>query len=302
MVNSFGRGIVAAAAVALGWPAPASAQVMFTGNYAENFNSMGAGATPPTGWQVFQVAGASSTWTHNTGSNSVPAIGAIPDGTAVAGGTPSTGLVVNDNPTGNEVQGYNATGASGAAGDRGIATAPTGIAGSVIELQLTNNSGLAQTGLTVGYDIRRYQAGADNAGRSPPPGIPEGSEELPGYWLFYSLDGGATYTGVPALIPVGEGPTSQPVVPNTVGVTTVPATQFNFGGTWNAGSPLFLRWVDDNAIDPSPDQIIGLDNVSVSATPVPEPSSLLSVAAVGLLAGARAARRRSRARPARAAA
>lgn len=238
--------------------------------YTENFDSMGtAGTAPPSGWQVFQLAGSSSTYTNNTGSNSVPATGAIPNGTAIAGGTASAGLVVNDNPTGNQVNGYNATGASGASSDRGIATAPTGIAGSAIQLQLSNGTGAAQNTVTLSYDIRRYQAGADAAGRSPPAGIPEGSDELPGYWLFYSLDNGANFTAVDSLIPVGAGPSSQPIVPNAVGITSVSNASFGLSGPWNPGSNLVLRWFDDNAIDPSPDEIIGIDNVRLS---VPEPS------------------------------
>jgi len=45
---------------------------------------------------------------------------------------------------------------------------------------------------------------------------------------------------------------------------------------------VLLRWVDDNAQQTSPDQIIGLNNVSVSA--VPEPAAgLLMLAGLGLL-------------------
>jgi hypothetical protein len=260
-----------------------------SGVYTENFDSMGAvGTVPPSGWQVYSIAGASGTWTNTTGSNSTPAVGAIPNGAAVAGGTASAGLVANNNPTANQNNGYNATGASGATSDRGIATAPTGIAGSTIELLLTNGTLNPISGLTVSYDLRRYQVGADAAGRSPPTGIPEGSDELPGYWLFYSLDNGATYTAVDSLIPVGAGPSPQPIVPNTVGLTSVSNTSFALSGAWNAASNLLLRWVDDNAIDPSPDEIIGIDNVSVA---IPEPSSLAAILSLFFLLPGRFIRR-----------
>ncbi len=274
--------------------APAAAQaVLGPGGYIENFDSMGAaGTAAPTGFQVFQIVGGSSTWINSTGSNSTPAVGAIPNGTAAAGGNPGGALVVNNNPTANQVNGYNATGASGAAGDRGIATAPTGIAGSVIQLTITNNSGVALTSLLASYDVRRYQVGADNATRTPGAGIPEGSEELPGYWLLYSLDNGVNFTAVNSLIPVGAGPSVNPIVPNTLGVTSVVAAPIVFGGALNPGSNLILRWVDDNAIDPSPDQIIGLDNVRLSAA-IPEPSTLV-MSSVVLLAGGRIIRRRQR--------
>ncbi len=260
--------------------ATAPAATLSPSGYSENFDSMGAaGTTPPSGWGVFSIAGTSSTWTNTTGSNSTPAVGAIPNGTAVAGGTASAGLTANNSPTANNVNGYNATGASGAPADRGIATAPTGNSGNTIQLLLTNGTGSGLTSLQISYDMRRYQAGGDST-RTPPPGIPEGSEELPGYWLFFSLDNGVNFTAVNSLIPVGAGPSSNPIVPNTLGVTSVSNALVTLGGTWNDGANLLLRWVDDNAIDPSPDEIIGLDNVVV----LPEPSSLLLLAGLCLLA------------------
>jgi len=183
-------------------------------------------------------------------------------------------------------------GSSGSTSDRAIATAPTGVAGNVIQLSMVNNSGAARGGIRVGYDIKVLQAGTTSGSRTPPAGIPPGSDELSGYWLFYSLDNGANFTAVNPLIPVGQGPSTNPVIPNAVGVYPVPSTSIAFGSgvAWQPGQNLLLRWVDDNAFDPSPDPIIGLDNFTVS--PVPEPSSLLCVSAVGLLAGVRAVRKR----------
>ena len=102
-------------------------------------------------------------------------------------------------------------------------------------------------GVYVGYDTRRFTVGsADN--------------ELPGYWLLYSLDNGTTWTNVAALNPTLAS------VPNTIGVTTTPATHITFSSALaNAGTVLLL-WVDDNAVQSSPDQIIGLDNVTLSTT------------------------------------
>jgi hypothetical protein len=286
--------LAAAMCVALCWSASAAAQaVSFTGNYTQNFDSMGAtGTAPPAGWGVFGIAGSSGNdtsvtphWTNLTGNNNTPpnpaaGTGGIPNGTEVAGGNQGT-ISANDNPTAsNANNAYNATGAGGAA-DRTIVTSGTGNAGNVIQLQLTNNTGAAQNGLTIAYSIVR-KTQAPDSGRSPPAGIPEGAEELPGFWLFYSLDNGTNYTAVRSLIPVGEGSTTQPVVPNTVGVTNIAPTQFTFTGPWANGATLFLRWVDDNAIDPSPDQFIGLDNLAIS--PIPEPSVLL-LTALGLGGG-----------------
>src|SRR5438552_13611777 len=137
--------------------------------------------------------------------------------------------------------------------DRALTTDPTGVSGAVLELVLTNNTGSDLTALSISYDIRRFQVGVG------------GDDELPGYWLFYSLDGGITYFNVAKLNPTIRN------VPDTVGVTRI-------GGRFDLDSPLVkgesinLCWVDDNGGAPSPDQIIGLDNVSVTipgAAPAP---------------------------------
>ncbi|MBC8143646.1 MAG: hypothetical protein H7Y38_19620 [Armatimonadetes bacterium] len=100
-----------------------------------------------------------------------------------------------------------------------------------------------------------------------------GPQELPGYQLFFSLDG-TTFTNVASLNPTLAGPTGV-IVPNTVGVTTVVSNDIVLNGTVANGSNLILRFVDDNADQSSPDQIIGLNNVVIT---VPETSSLLLAA------------------------
>jgi hypothetical protein len=134
-----------------------------------------------------------------------------------------------------------------------IATSPTSISGSAIQLQLTNDSGGAINRLRIGYDIQRFTS-------------PSAPNELPGFWLFYSLDGGATWTNAAALNPTLGGPAGV-VVPNTIGVTNVLPALVTLGATWNPGATLLFRWVDDNAVATSPDQILGLDNVSIQ-TPI----------------------------------
>src|SRR5262245_64692140 len=116
MFGTFGRLVIVVALVVL-CSAPASAQpVTFTGNYTQNFDGMGgAGTTPPTGWQYWNVnpAGASNTTWDNTsgvGGNGVP----------VSGVTATPGLTAMDTPTATNNNGYNSIGASGQASDRAI--------------------------------------------------------------------------------------------------------------------------------------------------------------------------------------
>ena len=233
----------------------------------QNFDAMGAGTTPPAGWSILTAAGGNSTWTA--------AIPITQTGVAMTTVTP---LTLNDAPSANNNNGYNALGVSGLAGDRLIATAPTGIAGAAIQSQpFLNNSGGNLLSFDISYDIKRFTVGAGASGTPP------GADELPGYWLFYSLDG-TTWNNVAALNPTLAN------VPNTVGITSIPTTTVTLSSAWANGSNLSLRWVDDNGIASSPDQIIGLDNVHLT-TAVPEPAtwSLLAVGALVLIARRRKA-------------
>ncbi len=265
---------LAALALMLCWTAAAAAQPLFGGTYTQNFDSMGqAGTAPPAGWGVFTIAGGNGDWSAASG---IPA-------SAVGGGTASTGLTIAfidaSNTVGNNNNGYNAA-TSAAPNDRALVVAPTGVAGGALQAQLVNGTGGPVTSVQVGYDIRRFQAGTG------------GPDELPGYWLFYSLDNGTTWTNVSQLNPGDTGSGAAVIVPNTVGVTTVPPTTVNLTSPWANGSNIFFRWMDDNGVPSSPDEVIGLDNFSLTATPIPEPASLLSLSAVALLAGARTAVRR----------
>lgn len=240
--HSFGR--MALGAVLLTGAAEAQS-VSFTGTaYTQDFNAMGtSGTTRPTGWTTKNGGSgtSNSTWTTTitgTGSNSVASMVDI-----------TAALTAIDAPTANNVNGFNARGAS--ASDRVLTTAPTSLAGVATQLSLTNNTAAPISGVRVAYDIRRYTAvGTAN--------------ELPGYWLFYSLDGGTTWINVTELNPTLAGPAGV-IVPNTVGVTNVPTTTINLASNWAVGGTVLFRWIDDNAVATSPDQIVGLDNVVISA-------------------------------------
>jgi hypothetical protein len=240
--------VSAALFLALSLSAPVSAQPgLMPSGYTQNFDSLGQdGTSPPEGWIVYTLAGSNGTFSAATG---IPA-----DRVSLFGlsATQSAGLIARLDPASNQNNGYNAA-TSDAPDDRALATAPTGVAAAVLELTLTNNTGGPQNSLFISYDIRRFTVGAG----TPDAGNGPGADELPGYWLFYSLDDGFTYENVAALNPDINS------VPNTVGVTHM-QTVFNLSSALANGSNIMLRWVDDNGVPSSPDQILGLDNVSLS--------------------------------------
>ncbi len=208
--------------------------------YTQNFDAMLSGTTLPSGWSfIGTMGGDHSIWSDATG---IPA-------TSVAGGTSNTTLVATTTFTASsDTQGYNFA-LPDTATDRALGTSPSAAKGVALQLTLTNTSGIVLNSLQISYDIRRLTAStADN--------------ELPGYRLFYSLNGGTTWTNVAPLNPTLSG-SSGVVVPNTEGITSVPATNFSLSGPWASGAALLLRWVDDNAGQSSPNQVIGLDNITV---------------------------------------
>jgi phosphodiesterase/alkaline phosphatase D-like protein len=238
--------------------APAAA---FT--YTQNFDGLGTGttlggaATGTTGWTVIgAMGGSNSSWTNSTG---IPASGSPSAATA---GTANTTLTVNSNAASatatSNTAGYNFA-LSGSTTNRALGTSPTTGAGTTLQLTLSNTSGSAIHGFRIGYDIRRFTA-------------PSTANELPGYWCFYSLDNGSTWTNISALNPVLSGGTVN--VPNTAGVTTVPLTTVLLSTPWAAGASIRFRWVDDNASETSPDQIIGLDNVTITTEGVNLPPTV----------------------------
>ncbi|MBY0311849.1 MAG: metallophosphoesterase [Phycisphaerales bacterium] len=210
--------------------------------YSENFDSMGTtGTAAPLGWRHFATSfGSNSTWTTSipaSGTNSMASIGVT---------TAASTLTATSAPTGNSNGGYNAARAAAATSDRVIATAPTTVAGTIIQLQLSNDTGAALPAgsvVTIAFDTVRFLAVSS-------------ANELPGHWLFVS-ENGTTWANV------SPNPTIT-TVPNTVGITTSTLSH-TLAASWNTGTSIYLRWVDDNAVATSPDQIVGLNNVVISA-------------------------------------
>lgn len=229
------------------------AQVSFTGSYSEDFNSMGtSGTTAPAGWSVFgALGGDKDSWSAATG---IPAAGSP----SAASGTVDAVLLATTPGTSN-TRGFNIASPT-LASDRSLGSSPTGGAGIILQLRLTNNTGAPVSSILIGYDIRRLTA-------------PSTTEALPGYRLFVSSDAGANWTNISSLNPTLSGGAVN--VPNSIGVTTVPLTAIALPSAVAQGSEIRMRWVDDNG-PPSPDQVISLDNVVIN---LPQPAPLVSLTA-----------------------
>jgi hypothetical protein len=234
-----------------------SAQVasLTASGFMESFDSMGQdGDTPPNGWSVWTIPGSNTTWQPPPVGIGIdptqmsPELFGTPRGPLRAWVLPSFGPAATNN------NGWNMA-SDDTPDDRSLAGGPTGVAGAVLELVLSNDSGSDVTALAISYDIRSFQVGSG------------GADELPGFWLFYSLDGGVTYTNVSDLNPDNNS------VPNTaynvthipMDLTGSPTYVIDLSATpLTAGSMISFCWVDDNGIASSPDQLIGLDNVTIT--------------------------------------
>ena len=240
--------------------ATAHAASLGTSGYSQNFDAMGTtGTAAPIDWTVY--TGASGT-SNTTWSTTIP-------GSGVAAMVPTTAaLTATTTPNGTNNNGFNAALSASATSDRVLATSPTQVSGAALQVVLTNDTGAAVDSLSVGYDTVRFTSVST-------------ANELPGYWLFYSLDN-TTWTNVSSLNPTIA------TVPNTVGVTST-AGSFSLGASVAPGASIELRWVDDNAVQTSPDQIIGLNNVVVAAVPEADgfALALAGLAFTGLLAARR---------------
>jgi len=287
------------------------AALTFTGSYSQNFDSLGTTGTSLSAlpeWTVYSLSGSHDTFSYASTGLVTTTFLPWSTPTALNVGQGSSTLTAQPTLTVNTFTGN--TGVRSAGGynfgssvspnvstDRALGSSPTGTAGTELQLTLTNGTGGPVNGIDVSYDIRRFSTTTNN-NNDPSTDPYVGEEELPGYSFFYSLDGGNTWNNVASLTPqdltgAPGTPSGGPSVPNTVGVTNVPTTEVDFSSAWNSGSTLELRWFDDNAESPSPDQNLGLDNVAVSAvSSVPEPAmlGLAGVAAAALLGRRRCAK------------
>ncbi len=238
-------------AALLGAAAVGSAQAVAlpASGYSQNFDGMGTGTALPIDWSKFNGESGTNngTWTASIAANG--AAGSV--ASMVQSTTP---LAVATAPTGNNNNSYNAAISAATITDRILATAPTTISGVALQLTLTNETRFAFDALNVSYDIVRFTAAGT-------------ANELPGYQLFFSL-GGNSWVNAASFNPTLAN------VPNSVGVSAF-AGVVALDSTVAPGATLLLRWVDDNADQTSPDQIIGLNNVNISAVPEPGAFAML---------------------------
>lgn len=226
-------------------------------SYRQDFNAMGSGTTAPDGWKVFSIPGSHDLFKP---ADDMVGTGALPTGDDIKGGAEDPNLVAATPDTSSAQKGrYGFNWAvPGAPGNRALGTSPTGAAGMVLQLGLTN-TGDAANALSIEYDV--LVLGTTTVGNKIDDNNYLGIEELPGYRLYYSLDNGATYTNVAELNDDGH------TWPNALGTRHKAVTNYKLGKTWAPGATLLLRWFDDNAQSPSPDQRLGLDNVMIKGAP-----------------------------------
>ncbi len=213
----------------------------FFGSYSENFDSLGTdGTVLPGTWTIQNGASGTGdrTWMNSISDVEVARM--------TKSASPLTPVAVPSSPSDSA---FNTAAGAASPSNRAVATSPASNAGTALQLLLKNETGLPVNAISLGYDSIYFSSLVPGA-------------ELPGYWVFYSLDDGATWTNATEFNPaVGAA--------STTGVVTTAPTSLTLSKTWDAGSRLLLRWVDDNASGDLAEPILGLDNVTVTATPVP---------------------------------
>jgi len=252
-----------AALAALACVAPSALANITTPGYSQNFNGMGAtGTSAPALFSIWTLPGDNSTFTDATG---IPA-------SAVGGGTqtsPSGALgVFTQNlttPTNASTNnnGFN-FGFSTNTSDRALGTSPTQVGAAVIQAALTNARTTAITSLDISFDVEVVT-------------LRTTANELRGLRFFYSTVGSAgPFTAVPALDVV-------PSASAVRGSVLAASATVNFPSAIAPGAGLWFRWVDDNADQTSPDQLVALDNLVI----VPSPAAIALAGMGGLLCARR---------------
>ncbi|CAN5732108.1 hypothetical protein BH11PLA1_BH11PLA1_06140 [soil metagenome] len=244
-----------------------AASAQLAAPYTQNFNSLGTTGTSLSGagiseWSVYRLAGGAGTFTAATGIPAASVGGGtlVDDTSTVQSAQAPLGIFYNPSfPAFTRFGGVNA-GLSANANEtnRSLGTSPTGVAAHALQLTLTNDTALPLPAIALSYTMTVLTVGLD---------------EQPGYRFFYSTGGvNGTWNSVAALDAVSSE--------SDVAFTSYTrASVFTLDNALAPGAQVLFRWVDDNGVAGSPDQMISIDNVVV--VPAPGALGVLALGAVG---------------------
>jgi hypothetical protein len=218
--------------------AGASAQVSFTGNYAQNFDGLAAAAGSPAwvnnttlpGWFLFNKTPAAITaYTVGTGSSSAGSFYSFGLNTDRALGGVASANAYFGNPAANTVAGW-------------------------IALAVNNDTGSTVDGITLRFNGEQWRNG--------------GNADRQAMVLEYGF--GPTFANVPEWVAAGANFNWQSPVAAAAAAAVdgnVAGRVDNVGGdlrglAWAPGSTLWLRWVELN--DPGNDHGLAIDDVSLT--------------------------------------
>ncbi|MGD9721254.1 MAG: PEP-CTERM sorting domain-containing protein [Pirellulales bacterium] len=269
-----------AASLAMGWAVPAAtaAPLGYTGGtITENFNTLPTDATNPT-----QLGLPKTAFDLNPAINNVTGLTGW-QGNNVLGSSATTDFHSQDGSSGSSAgRGINSLGTNGST-ERALGAIPTSNNINQFGLALTNNSSDTYGSFSLSYtgeQWRRGEAGVTNT--------------MTFAWgLAANIDASLTDVGALSF----ANPNNQ-AAPTQVAIDgNDPLNQVGVAGVvnsinWAPGQTLVLRWTMSEGS--GQDNGLAIDDLSFSATPVPEPSSmaLFAVALVGL--GGYVTRRRGR--------
>lgn len=252
----------------------ARAQVSFNGVYTQSFTENTNGVNVSTSIN----AAANYTWTDN---------GSIIGWYAVVNGAAATGYHATNtngnNGTPNALKLARASGTSGALGTLRN-SANTGL--TTFGLQLTNTTGATIGSFDISYLGQQWQ---DNTGgvdsltfqySTDATSLSTGNWTTVAALSFDSVQNTNTGTNFVSLTPTGSSVPPGAAVAGSISSLSLAN-----------GSSIWFRWVDvDNT---GIDDVLTIDNLSITSTAIPEPSAAaLAAGLLGLLAGA--TRRRAR--------
>ncbi len=234
---------------------PIEAAILFSGDYQENFDSLGtSGTTLPTGWTAFRWSG--------SGTIGAPITPGITAGTANSGGI------------------YN-TGASGDP-DRALGTLASSSTVPMFGLQLLNNTGQDISSLYLTGILEQWRSGSN-------------ASQNESVVLEYSLDAASLLDDLALWSPLPGLNLDELLTTSTSAGAldgNHPDNQQSLtaelnGLVWSSDTTLSLRWFDSD--NTGSDGLYALDNFRIQSTisAVPEPAStatlLIGLGCLGIL-------------------